>query len=129
MNSLGVKGRMSGNLTGLQDNQRSTSSKNDTTRVVKILGREYPLRGAEDCDRIVRVAEYVDAKMKQIAEISKLSSHSDIAVLAALNITNELFEINFSVNQTTDDLEERAQTILMKLDESLPALEVVSEAN
>lgn len=129
MNSLGVKGRMSGNLTGLQDNKRSTSSKNDTTRVVKILGREYPLRGAEDRDRIVRVAEYVDAKMKQIAEISKLSSHSDIAVLAALNITNELFEINFSVNQTTDDLEERAQTILMKLDESLPALEVVSEAN
>ena len=99
------------------------------THVVKILGREYPLRGAENCDHIVRVAEYVDAKMKQIADNSKLSSHSDIAVLAALNITNELFEINFSVNQTTDDLEQRAQMILMKLEEKLPELEAVSTAD
>ncbi|MFQ5608184.1 MAG: cell division protein ZapA, partial [Candidatus Zixiibacteriota bacterium] len=80
---------------------------------------------AEDPERIVRVAAHVDKRMRQVAENSHLSSHSDIAVLAALNITNELFDTNYSVNEAAEDLEERAQTILVKLEESLPKLEVV----
>jgi len=62
------------------------------TIVVNIFGTEYPIRGAEDAEYIQKVAMYVDAKMREVAVSSSLRSTTQVAVLAALNIVDELFK-------------------------------------
>lgn len=62
------------------------------TILVNIFGTEYPIRGAEDAEYVQKVAMYVDAKMREVAVTSSLRSTTQVAVLAALNIVDELFK-------------------------------------
>lgn len=59
---------------------------------VNIFGAEYVLKAAENQDEIKKIAEYVDKKMKEIDKSQEISSNLKIAILAALNIAEELFQ-------------------------------------
>ena len=107
----------------VKDNSRSAPDESVDTIVISVYGREYPLRCATENERLEEVVEYVEAKMKQVGEASSLSSYSEIAVLAALNITDELLDARNSDGDSQDDLRLRAKTLLMPLDEKLPNLE------
>ena len=65
------------------------------TVTVKIFGQEYTISGDMPREYIMRVADYVDSKMSEIGENST-NPVSWIAVLSAINITDELF-------RTTDE--------------------------
>ncbi|MFH1008422.1 MAG: cell division protein ZapA [Candidatus Latescibacterota bacterium] len=62
------------------------------TIVVNIFGTEYPIQGAEDAEYIQRAAMYVDEKMREVSVRSSLRLTTQVAVLAALNIVDELFK-------------------------------------
>ncbi len=63
---------------------------------VQIYGQGYTIRGEADQEYILRVAAYVDRKMHEIAErlpaAAMSSSLSKVAVLAGLNIADELLK-------------------------------------
>jgi len=60
---------------------------------VDIFGSQYTIKkGSEDSDYIVRVAEYVDHKMREINEKLPVASVAKVAVLASLNLADELFK-------------------------------------
>jgi len=59
---------------------------------VEIYGSEYRIRGDADPDYIQEIAHYVDSKMREIAHSSGIMSQSRIAILAALNIADELHQ-------------------------------------
>jgi len=64
-----------------------------TTRV-EIFGTEYSVRadaGAEE-KYVKDIAAYVDSKMKEISETQKLVSSTKIAILAAINLADEIFQ-------------------------------------
>ena len=64
------------------------------TKVVKvnILGQDYVVRSAAGQKYLEKVAAYVDAKMEEIkASGIDDSQQLRIAILAAMNITDELF--------------------------------------
>ena len=63
---------------------------------VQIFGADYPVMGAQDPQYVQELARYVDAKMRDIAKGSALLSASKVAILAALNITDELFRCRAS---------------------------------
>lgn len=56
---------------------------------VKIYGQEYTIAGAKSRDSIMRIADYVDARMHEVSEAG--GTVSGVAVLAALNITDDYF--------------------------------------
>ena len=58
---------------------------------VMIYGTEYPIKGITDPEYIKKVAKYVDEKMKEINQTISIDSSLKVAILAALNITDELF--------------------------------------
>ena len=59
---------------------------------VKIHGQEYPIKAdGGNVEYIQRLASYVDEIMSQINEKTHVSSETRLAVLAALNIADELF--------------------------------------
>jgi len=59
---------------------------------VEIFGETYTLRG-DDPETIVRVAAFIDKRMKQIAKSNLRLSPTRIAVLAALNLAEEYLRL------------------------------------
>lgn len=57
---------------------------------VKIFGEEYAIRSTAPPEYIEEIARYVDEKMRKVAETNEKLSISKVAVLAALNIADEL---------------------------------------
>ncbi|MGE4273765.1 MAG: cell division protein ZapA [Desulfitobacterium sp.] len=58
--------------------------------IVEIYGEKHVVRGKESSDYILKVAHEVDKKMRLIAQrLPRLAVHQ-IAILAALNLADEL---------------------------------------
>lgn len=60
---------------------------------VNILGSEYTIKGAGEPEYIISLANYLNNKMLEIQETLGLKDEKKIAILAAINITDELFEL------------------------------------
>lgn len=67
---------------------------------VNIYNDEYVIKGQADQDHIERVANYVDRMMKQISQKNPGLSAKQLAVLTAINVTDELL----SLKENYDDL-------------------------
>jgi cell division protein ZapA len=90
------------------------------TVTVNIFGESYPIRGEADSGYILQVASYLDNKMKEVAERNSNKSPAKVAILAALNITDELFRAKQAAVEESVKLEQQAKTILDWLDSKLP---------
>ncbi len=88
---------------------------------VTIYGTEYPVSGEADSDYIHEVAEYVDGKMKEVADTLSVKSTTKVAILAALNITDELFRLRGSSDSEIGDIEERLTLLADQVREGLSA--------
>lgn len=86
---------------------------------VNIYGEEYTVRSEGDEDYIRQVAGYVDRKMRQIAEKVPNKSPARVAILAALNITDEYFAEKRKQEEGRSSFEERASSIITLLDDKL----------
>lgn len=64
----------------------------DSTRV-NIYGREYSIRGEGDPGYVAEIAHFVDMRMREMTDNITMASTSKVAILAALNITDELFRL------------------------------------
>ncbi|RKZ06463.1 hypothetical protein DRQ25_13895, partial [Candidatus Fermentibacteria bacterium] len=67
------------------------SNPNEVTRV-NIFGREYTIRGAGSPAYISEIAHYVDMKMRQMTDSATMASTAKVAIFAALNIADELYQ-------------------------------------
>lgn len=66
----------------------------DTNKVsVKIYGQEYTISGEKSREHIMKVADHVDAKLHDLAQILKGAPVVSLAVLSAVNVADEYFEI------------------------------------
>jgi cell division protein ZapA len=86
---------------------------------VNIFGEDYPIRGTADTGYILQVGKYVDMKMKEVADRLSHRSPLRVAVLAAMNITDELFKEREDKEKRLLDVEKKAQTLLERLDSSI----------
>jgi cell division protein ZapA len=86
---------------------------------VNIYGEEYTIRSEGDEEYIREVARYVDSKMREIAEKIPNKSPSRVAILAALNITDEYFGTRKQEDTELASLEERASSMITLLDDKL----------
>ncbi len=60
---------------------------------VNIYGDEYPIKGKADEEYIHELASYVDKKMREIVDRVPPRDKLKVAILAAVNIASELFEM------------------------------------
>ena len=88
---------------------------------VEIHGQRYPIRSTLDPEYVARLASYVDLKMRAAAESAPAGDSLRLAVLAALNIADEVFRCR-DVTRTRDgELAERAGELERLLDRLLMA--------
>lgn len=88
---------------------------------VHIMGREYKIKGFADKDYIIKVAQYVDGKMRELSKNSSVPSHDKIAILAALNIADELFQERQTTSEALSSIERKADDLVAMLDKSARA--------
>ena len=88
---------------------------------VKILGQDYLISGDKDKEDIEKVAEYVDNKMHLIARVTDKRGTGTIAVLTAINITDEYFDAMDEIERlkaANQQIEKDAQRYLKMLDDT-----------
>ncbi|WP_343101674.1 cell division protein ZapA [Romboutsia sp. MSSM.1001216sp_RTP31141st1_G3_RTP31141_220114] len=73
---------------------------------VKIHGAEYPMVGEKSEKHMISVAAFVDTEMNKIGEANKRLSSSQVAILAAINITDELFDCADALEKVEKENEE-----------------------
>jgi cell division protein ZapA len=85
---------------------------------VEIFDQAYNLRGS-DPEYILKLAEYVDAKMRAVAEATNTIDTVRLAVLAALNIADEYHLLKRQQESGATDYQKRAHLLADALDEVL----------
>ena len=90
---------------------------NNSVRV-EIFDQGYNLRGT-DPDYILKLAEYVDSKMRAVAEQTHTVDSARLAVLAALNIADEFHLLKRRSEGGSSDSSKRTRQLLSALDEVL----------
>ena len=86
---------------------------------VNIFGSEYTLRADNDNDLVEKIAQYVDEKMREIDRNQTLKSTTRVAILAALNIAEELFQERIYRNKLLDQLDKESKKLNNELTEVL----------
>ncbi len=92
-------------------------SANGSVRV-EIFDQVYNLRGS-DADYILKLAEYVDGKMRAVSEQTSTVDSVRLAVLAALNIADEYHLLKRNLETRSPEARQRARKLTSALDEVL----------
>jgi cell division protein ZapA len=101
-----------------------SSTKN--TLDVKILDRE--LRVAcpeEEREALLDAVAYLDKKMTEIRDAGKIASVERIAIMAALNIANELLSMKVGRGVDLSDFTRRMHTMQTAIDQALAEQETL----
>ena len=87
---------------------------------VSIMGRNYRVTCAdEEREALLAAVAYVDKKMTEIKAASRVAGIERIAVMAALNIANELLSIKLGGGFDIAELKRRMNSVQSKLDQAL----------
>ena len=92
-------------------------AQNASVRVV-IFDKAYTQSGS-DPEYILRLAEYVDSKMRAVAAATNTIDTVRLAVLAALNIADEFHVMKKKLDSGATDYQKRAHQLVHALDEIL----------
>jgi cell division protein ZapA len=92
-------------------------SANSSVRV-EIFDQAYNLRGT-DPDHILKLAEYVDAKIRAVSAQTHTVDTARLAVLAAINIADEFHLMKRRAEGGNTDSSKRTRQLLSALDEIL----------
>jgi len=98
--------------------QSQMQDRNNNSVRVEIFDQAYNLRGS-DPEYIMKLAEYVDAKMRAVAEQTHTVDTVRVAVLAALNIADEYHLLKRNHDSGTVEYLKRANDLSNALDEVL----------
>lgn len=93
----------------------------ESVRVV-IFGTEYSIKADVDIETTRQVARYVNSKMAEIHENSASRDNVKIAVLSALNIAGELFDVKQKQENGAKkavEISDRVTKISKKIDDAL----------
>ena len=91
----------------------------DAVISVEIYGQRYPIRSTLDQAYVARLATYVDEKMRAAADATPTGDRLRLAVLAALNVADELFRCRDGTVARNGELAARAGELERLLDRVL----------
>ena len=94
-----------------------------SSKKIQIYGKTYSLKSSSSEVDAEEVAGYVDSKMKELAAASSKTSTLDLAILAALNIAQELLELKNQAGAKDELEEEKIQQLVAALDKELQSIE------
>lgn len=88
------------------------------TTQVEIFGKKYTIRSDSDPAYTAEVADFVDKKIREVAEnYSAISSHK-IYILASIDIANDLFQAKKKCEDKDIQSDERIERLIKMIEEN-----------
>src|ERR1700744_2352854 len=87
---------------------------------VTIAGIPLRLKSVQDPEVVKKLVSFVDNKVQQALPATKSGSVQNAALLAALNLAEELFELKERALGQLEKVEKKAQVALSQLESALP---------
>ena len=85
---------------------------------VRIFGQEYTIKASSNEDYIKEVAAYVDKKMHEVQKsVPSSMNASKIAILAAMNISDELFGARRGEYSFKGEVESKIKSLIERIEE------------
>lgn len=88
---------------------------------VEIFGQTYSVRADGDSTYVHDLARLVDSRMREVADRTATVDTTKIAILAALNITDDLKQAEKLRRDNPSDAVSRVERLIRKLDDALGA--------
>lgn len=86
---------------------------------VEIYGQRLVIQGEADEAYLKELVQYVEGQMETVAQGSNTMTPTKAAILAAINITDQLFQQEKRRRQGDAEIERRTLGILESIDEQL----------
>jgi len=86
---------------------------------IRIKDTEYAIRGSDDREQILKAAEYVDKKLREINKFKKELSEDKKAILTALDIAGDYFQLIKEKEVLLTEINNRSKRLLQRLDLAL----------
>jgi cell division protein ZapA len=86
---------------------------------IEIYDQMYNVNGEQDEEYLKELAAYVDGKMRTIAESTHMVDSLKVAVLAALNIADEMFTMRQKQQQIEGPLRKRVEKCVSLVEKAL----------
>ena len=94
-----------------------------SSKKIQIYGKTYSLKSSSSEVDAEEVAAYVDSRMKELANVRGKTSTLDLAILAALNIAQELMELKNQAGAKEEAEGEKLRQLVEALDRELQGIE------
>lgn len=87
---------------------------------VRIVDREYRVMCTPEQRRtLMESALFLDQQMREIRDSGKVSSMDKIAVMAALNLAEEVLKLRHQMHERRDQVDARVRDLADRLDRAL----------
>lgn len=87
---------------------------------IEILGKFYPIRCPEsELESLLQAAKFLDEQMASIQESGKAINLERIAIMAALNISNQLLQHNKQKDSWVNKINHRISSLQDKLETTI----------
>jgi len=90
-----------------------------TTTEVEIFGSTYVIRGGHEPEYLTRLADEVDRRMRDLAGHLSNTEPGRIAILAAINLADELSRSRMSWDGERGEIEARVTELVTTLEKAL----------
>ena len=90
---------------------------------VEVHGQKYPIKTELDASYVEELAEFVETRMALAARSSPSSDAVGLAILTALNITDEYFRTKSALTSSSGTLSARAEALEKMVDQALSLAE------
>jgi len=87
--------------------------------IIRIRDQEYLLQGDDREEHILRLAQYVNEKLKEVEENTEGLSEKKAAILAALNIASDYFQLIEERDELLSHIRERTQALIRTIDSTI----------
>ncbi len=88
---------------------------------VNIYGNDYSIVGEAEPEYVLKLAEFIDKKMKEIGKTLSSGNTAQIAILTALNVADEYFQLQEMKREgdAGGEMEKKTRSLISMLDEGL----------
>lgn len=86
---------------------------------IEIYDQSYNVQAEGEEERLQQLAAYVDRKMREVAEATRMVDSLKVAVLAALNIADELFTLRERQERLEGPLRKRVEKCVALVEKAL----------
>jgi len=86
---------------------------------IRIQNREFAVKGSDDRGQILKAAAYVDKKLKEVSDSAKGLSDDKAAILAALDIAGDYFQLIKEKEDLLTEINDRSKRLIQSLNLAL----------